>query len=108
MRSRFNLKSVFRLLFRKEQVEQELDEEVRFHVERQTEENLRTGMSLKEARRQALLELGAPERMSRIDQIGLKTGHLQAVVISHDLVALAVCGAHDVGKILQHRPVCIK
>ena len=52
-----------RALFRKEQVEQELDEEVRFHVERQTEEYVRAGMGLREARRRALLELGGAEQV---------------------------------------------
>jgi hypothetical protein len=48
----------FRSLFRKKEVEQELDQEMRFHVERQIAENLAAGMSLEEARRAAQLEFG--------------------------------------------------
>ena len=36
----------------------ELDEELRYHVEQQTEANVRAGMSPEEARRQALLQFG--------------------------------------------------
>src|SRR5688572_17751601 len=47
-----------RSLSRKGHVEQELDEELRYHVERQTEENMRTGMTEAEARIAALREFG--------------------------------------------------
>jgi len=49
-----------RLFSRRENVE--LDEEIAFHVERQTEENLARGMEKKEARRQARIAFGAAER----------------------------------------------
>jgi hypothetical protein len=39
--------------------EQELDEELRFHIARQTAENIATGLQPDEARRQAVLQLGA-------------------------------------------------
>src|SRR5262245_22935444 len=39
-----------------------LDEEVRFHIEMQTEKNVRAGLSPDEARRQALLKFGGSER----------------------------------------------
>ncbi|HEU4996688.1 MAG TPA: ABC transporter permease [Gemmatimonadaceae bacterium] len=39
-----------------------LDEEVRFHIEMQTEKNIRAGMPADEARRQALLRFGGRER----------------------------------------------
>lgn len=42
--------------------ERGLDEEIRFHVEQQTEKNLRAGMTADEARRQALLRFGGVER----------------------------------------------
>jgi predicted permease len=38
--------------------EEELDEEIRYHVERQTEQNVRSGMLLEEARYAALREFG--------------------------------------------------
>src|ERR1043166_5614960 len=41
--------------------EQRLDEEVRFHLEMATERNIRLGMSPEEARRRAQLEFGARE-----------------------------------------------
>ncbi|MFZ0581338.1 MAG: ABC transporter permease [Candidatus Acidiferrales bacterium] len=41
--------------------EQQLDDELRFHVEQQTAENIATGLPPDEARRQAVLQLGAAE-----------------------------------------------
>ncbi len=40
----------------------EVDEEIRFHLERQVEANLAAGMTLKEARRQAAVSFGGRER----------------------------------------------
>ena len=40
--------------------EQEIEKELRFHIESQVEENLRAGMTPSEARRQALLLFGGP------------------------------------------------
>ena len=51
-----------RTLLRRGEVEQELDEELRYHVERQTEENIASGMSPDEARRAALRALGRIEQ----------------------------------------------
>ena len=58
------MQSIFhwlRSLFLKRTVEQELSEEVRFHVERQIEENVAAGMPKEEARRAALREFGGVE-----------------------------------------------
>jgi predicted permease len=52
-----------RSLFRKERVEQEMDDELRFHLERQIEENLKAGMSLEEARYAALRKFGGVEQV---------------------------------------------
>jgi putative ABC transport system permease protein len=52
----------FRSLFRRPQVEGELDEEFRYHIERKTEENIGRGMPPDAARRAALLELSGLER----------------------------------------------
>jgi len=49
-------------LRRRGEVESGLDEEIQFHIERQTEKNLRAGMAADEARRHALLEFGGVER----------------------------------------------
>jgi predicted permease len=53
----------WRAMFRREAVEQELDEELRYHVERKTEENVAKGMSAEEARRAARIELGGIEQV---------------------------------------------
>jgi len=52
------LKTALRALLRRTQVERELDEELRYHIERQTEQNLRSGMNPEEARREALKAFG--------------------------------------------------
>src|SRR5262245_9198829 len=51
-----------RSLFRRAQVEQELDEELRYHLERQIEENIAKGMTTEEARYAALRAMGGVER----------------------------------------------
>lgn len=53
----------FRALFRKGGVEQELDEELRFHLDRQIEENMAAGMSLQEARYAARRTFGGVEQI---------------------------------------------
>ena len=44
-------------------VEGGLDEEIRFHIDQQTEKNMRAGMSPGEARRQALIKFGGVEHV---------------------------------------------
>src|SRR5215468_6760297 len=51
-----------RSLFRRSQVEEELDEELRYHIERQIEENIARGMTPEEARQAALRAMGGVER----------------------------------------------
>ena len=51
-----------RALFRWAQADQELDDELRDHVERKTEEYVTQGMTPEEARRQARLDLGGIEQ----------------------------------------------
>ncbi len=53
--------SICRFLFRRSVVERELDAELQYHVDRQTELNLSRGMAPAEARRQALLSIGGVE-----------------------------------------------
>src|SRR5215472_10601165 len=50
-------------LFFKSKMEEELDEEVRFHLEREIEENIARGMSAEEARYAALRSFGGIERV---------------------------------------------
>ncbi len=51
-----------RSAFRRNRVEQELDDELQFHLERQVRENIARGMNPHEARRRALLTLDNVER----------------------------------------------
>jgi predicted permease len=57
------LKMGVRSLFRRRVVERELDDEMRFHLERQVVENLASGMTQQEARRAAMIEFGGVESM---------------------------------------------
>jgi predicted permease len=60
---RFN--SVLRNLFRKQQVESQLDDEIRAYVELTTDEKIAAGMSASEARRTALAEVGGIEQVKQ-------------------------------------------
>ncbi len=51
-----------RALVHRDAVERELDEELAFHLDMETQKNLRAGMSPGEARRRAVLEFGGVER----------------------------------------------
>src|ERR1044071_8911632 len=51
-----------RSLLRRGRVEQELDEELRYHLERQIEDNLARGMNAEEARYAALRAMGGVEQ----------------------------------------------
>lgn len=50
-------------LARKGKIEQEMDEELRFHVEMRVEENIRRGMTPQSARRAAMLRFGSVEKI---------------------------------------------
>jgi len=63
MRWFYKLPLRFRSLFRKKHVEQELGDELSFHLERLTERNEARGMSPEEARYKALRELGGAEQI---------------------------------------------
>jgi putative ABC transport system permease protein len=56
------LKTALRTLFCKSEMERELDEELRYHIEQQTEQNFRLGMSPEEARSAALRAFGGVEQ----------------------------------------------
>lgn len=57
-----SLKIRWMALFGRDRMDAEMDEELRFHLEMETEKNLRKGMNPREARRQALLAFGGVER----------------------------------------------
>jgi predicted permease len=63
MRWIYKLPLRLRSLFRKKHVEQELSEELQFHLEKLVEENVAKGMSGEEARYAALREFGGVEQM---------------------------------------------
>ncbi len=56
------LRSLLRGVFRRAELDAEMNEEFRFHIERRTEDLVRSGMSAPEARRRARLEFGSTER----------------------------------------------
>src|SRR5262249_17249256 len=56
------LKTALRALLRRSQAERELDEELRYHIEQQTELNIRLGMSPEEARYAARKAFGGVEQ----------------------------------------------
>src|SRR5262245_57674735 len=56
------LKTGLRALLRRSGMERELDEELRLHIERQTEQNIRLGMSPEEARYAARKAFGGVEQ----------------------------------------------
>ncbi len=58
MRWIYKLSLRLRSLFRKNRVEQELSEELRFHLEKQIEQNIAQGMSPQKARYAALRQFG--------------------------------------------------
>src|SRR5271169_4181576 len=65
--------SRFAALFRRRRLDDDLDEELRSHLEMAVERNLRRGMSDEQARRRALLDLGGIEQTKERyrDQRGL-------------------------------------
>ncbi len=64
MRSIDKLRLRVRSLFRRTELDTELSEELRFHVQRQTDVNIAAGMTPGEARRAALVEFGGVSRLT--------------------------------------------
>ena len=60
----------WRAVVRRSAAERELDDELRFHLEREAEKNRRAGMSPNEAARQARLALGVLTPRRRIPRAG--------------------------------------
>jgi predicted permease len=63
MRRLYALVHHLRCLFRRSHVDDELDDELRFHIERQIEHNVSAGMSAVDARLAALRELGGLDQI---------------------------------------------
>src|SRR6267154_3767701 len=68
-----------RSLFRWAQADQELDEELRDHIERKTEEYVAKGLAAKEARRQTLREMGGIEKRKEECQEARKMNWIQGL-----------------------------
>jgi macrolide transport system ATP-binding/permease protein len=66
-----------RSLFRKSAVEGELSDEMRFHLERQVEENIAAGMAPQEARRAAMREFGGVEQVKEECRDARRTNFLE-------------------------------
>jgi len=69
-----------RSLFRWEKVEEELDEELRYHLEQKLQANLAKGMSADQARRAALREFGGVEQSKQACRDQRKASFLQDAV----------------------------
>lgn len=82
----------FRSFFRSEQLDHEFNEEMASHLEMAVEENLRRGMSMEEARRQALVRFGGVQQA--LEQRRESRSLPWVDVLTQDLrLPYAFCGA---------------
>ncbi len=77
MRWMQNILNWLRSVMRRNSAEQELGSELRFHMERQVEENLAAGMSAQEARRAAMREFGGVEQVKEDCRDARRTNYLE-------------------------------
>jgi putative ABC transport system permease protein len=75
-----DLRYRLRALFSRAAVEQELDDELRFHIERAADKYERQGTSHEAALRRARLEFGGVEQMKEASRDMRGTAHLESVV----------------------------
>src|SRR5258708_2470191 len=97
----------FRAVVHRQDVERELDDELRYHIEEQTAANIAQGMGADEARRAALAAFGGVERIkdeSRdarritiVDTVGQDLAYARRVVTSSPGFALAVAATLALG-----------
>ncbi|HEV2378883.1 MAG TPA: ABC transporter permease [Terriglobia bacterium] len=73
MRILLCISNLWRNLFRRVQLEQQLDDEVRSYVDLLAEEKIRTGMSAQTAHREAVMELGGMEQVKE-EVRGIRAG----------------------------------
>ena len=73
-------------LFRKEQMDRELDDELKSHLEIHVADNLRAGMSAVEARRKVLIKLGGVEQTKNSFRDGRGIPILEALVQVQDRI----------------------
>jgi predicted permease len=72
--------NLFRSLLRRNTVEQELGSELRFHIDRQVEENIAAGMAPQEARRAAVHEFGGVEQVKEECRDTRRVSFLEALL----------------------------
>src|SRR5580698_3805941 len=77
MRRLQSISNWLRSFFRRNTVEQELGSELRFHIERQAEENIAAGMNPEEARRAAMREFGGVEHVKEECRDTRRTNYLE-------------------------------
>jgi putative ABC transport system permease protein len=75
-----NISNWLRSLFRSNTAEQELGSELRFHIERQVDENIAAGMTSQEARRAALREFGGVEQVKEECHDARRVNFLEALL----------------------------
>ena len=66
-------------LVRRGEIEDRLDDEIRFHLEQQIEKNRRAGMPPDEARRQALIRFGGVEQMREQTRDEFRASHIETL-----------------------------
>lgn len=71
------LRARFRALLHPAATEADLDDEIRFHIEKETEKNLQSGMSPEEALRRARVAFGGTERVREAHREARGNGWLQ-------------------------------
>src|SRR5262245_41266161 len=70
----------FRSLFRRDQLERDLDDELRYHIERQIEAHVAAGMAPSEARTAALRAIGGIERRKEEMRAARRVGFVEELV----------------------------
>src|SRR5215469_17738340 len=76
----FTIPLRLRSLFRRAQVDQELDDELRDHLERKTEEYASQGMTQEQAHRRARLDLGGIEQTKEKCRDARKVNWIQDLI----------------------------
>ena len=72
-----DLRFRLRALFRRDAVEEELEEEIRFHFDREVEKHMRLGMNEQEAKRRARLGFGAHQQVKEDCREARGTGFIE-------------------------------
>lgn len=72
-----DLRFRLRALFRRDAVEEELEEEIRFHFDREVEKHMRLGMDEREAKRRARLGFGGQEQVKEDCREARGTGFIE-------------------------------